>query len=290
MSKLKKIIIIIVVLILILGVIFIGKIVNMKKIKELPQDSKIKLKKDMVREENDIIFFSIGDMIQKIYNYGSYGNYEAVFEMTNKEYMDKKGLSHDNCISVYMSNADKINFYVQEVYKLENYENIVYYIYGDIIENKSVKNVYFKMFLDIENNSFTLEPLEEKEYSMAKNGKIKRVGKKKIEKNKFNNFEVKSIYSKELAKRYFNDYMVKMQYKSEEAYELLDEHSKKEKFVNLDEFKKYINNNKNMFFENSYNENKVDIKEDYREYIFSNQNEEVCKIIVYKAHEYKVII
>ncbi len=259
MKKMRNVIIILLILILVIAVILIVMLNQQKQdlpIMEedkIPQDTKIELAKRTVKEENDYIFFTINDIIQK------------------------------------MAKEKDVKYYAQEMYKMQNYEYANYYIYG-LIEKDSIEPYYLKMNIDYNNNTFKVENTTKEEYQKAKEGKIAKITQEQIEKSQNNSYEVALYNSREIAKRYIQDYLMKLQYSIEDSFSLLEEQYKNQKFKNIEEFKQYIQENNNRFTNFEIQSYKSEIKEHSREYTILDQLDKSYKIIVYDALNYKIIL
>lgn len=262
MRKLKNIIIVLLIFILIISVILII-ILNKQKQdlpiieeSEIPQDTQIELAKNTIKEENDYIFFTINDIIQK------------------------------------MIKKENAKYYAQEMYKIQNYEYANYYIYGikEDKDSKSIEQCYVKLDIDYNNNTFKAENSTQEEYQKAKEGKTTKITQQQIEKSQNNSYEVALYNSREIAKRYIQDYLMKLQYSLEDAFSLLEEQCKNQKFKNIEDFKKYIQENNNRFTNFEIQSCKSEIKEDSTEYTVLDQLDKSYKIIVYDTLNYKIIL
>ena len=229
-----------------------NKIIN----EEASQDQPIEVPENTIKEDNDFVVFSINDAIQ--------------------DYFD------------YINDNNMKKYYIQEVYTLQDYEKQIYYTYGILLENNKLTDCYLK--IKIQNNIYSVEPLDVATYTEAKNGNIKTLESVEIEKNEYNDYQYIQFSSKELAERYIKDFIFKLRYKPEFAYDLLDENYRKNNFNNMSEFKKYINENISRFKNFTLSTCEVNIKENSRKYVVTDESNNYYKIIIYNAMDYKIVL
>lgn len=297
MKNIKKIIIIALVILLILLVVMlvILKIAsgnnnnNIQVSEEDRQDSIIKLEDYTVKEKNDYTFFSVDEAINKLFEYIDEENNQAVYDLTNLEYISQNNIKLSNISSIYT----KVNkYYSQEMYKIENQDKAIYYIYGfGVIESPNkLQEIYLKVKIDKINFTYSIEPLKEEEYIKAKNGDIKQIEDKIIAQNANNHYTSDTYSVEKVINIYINDYLFKLKYAPELAFNLLDEEYRDKKFQNINEFKNYIKDNENRFNNFIMQKYTNEIKENYREYIALDTNNNYYKVNVYGTLEYKIIL
>ena len=297
MKKVKylTIIICIIIFVLIIALIYMKKeqqIIDDIEDGEIEQDTFIKFEENSVKEDSDYVIFSINDIIQNLFNYIDEKNNTAVYNMTNMQYISSNKINTGNVFKAYTDNqSSHKTYYVQEVYKIQNYQNVIYYIYGYTVDNKSniLQDVYIKMKVLLDKNIYSIEPLQVKEYDKAKSGTIAGLENIIIEPNSYNTFELKNYSSSELAKLYMQDYIMKFKYYPSEAFNLLDDDYKKKNFTTINKFQEYIQGKYNNFKDFAIRAYNCDVKENAIQYDISDSSNRKYTIIVYKALDYKVI-
>ena len=157
--------------------------------------------------------------------------------------------------------AIKINKLVNEVTGTNAYS--VYAIKEG--ENYQEEN-YYVIKIDSKNETFCVLPLEKDKYEDLDQIKIKNTTTE-IEKNKRNTVNYSNINEGQIATKYFQEYKNLMLNNPEKAYKKLDNDYSKDRFGEIDEFKKYINENiKNIQLSQIY-EYTVNLYDDYNEYV-----------------------
>lgn len=299
MDKFKIIIIILIILLIISISIFLtlknksdNPYKGITEEEDIPQDTFVETDENILKEKDGNVFFSVGDMIQLMFDYISEDNKEAIYNITNKEYIKNNNISLGNCILLYANTKNKINYYGQEIYTKINSNNMIYYTYGYLLEEgkELLQDYYLKVIVDINRNTFSVEPLLLEEYNEKKNGNIEQIEKIDIEKNVYNIYALKNLFSEELVKRYMNDYILKLNYKPDQAYDILEEHYKNENFSSEESFKQYIETNKNRFEDFTIQSYQSEIQKDSIQYTVLDQKNNSYKIIVYNALEYRIVM
>ena len=223
---------------------------------ETPQDVPLELSKTTTKENDDYVVFSISNAIQKYYN--------------------------------YISGNSQNNYYIQEVYVLQEYEKQVYYTYGYLLENNKIKDCYLKV--KVQNELFMVETLDIEIFNQAKNLKITDIEEIDIEKNQYNNYEFLYLSSKEIAEKYITDYIFKMRFMPDKAYDLLEDNYRSKNFKDISQFKEYISKNVNRLKNFKIESCEIKVKENSIEYSFTDKSKNYYKIIVYDAMNYKIIL
>ena len=123
-----------------------------------------------------------------------------------------------------MYDADGMNFYVKS--KIDG------------------KYCFFIVGLDLNNGTFDICPINEDTFNkkIQENENKDRTIAKKI----YNFYRNEYINDEELSRKYYLDYIKLMATDPESAYSMLNEEYRKLKFVDINDFKTYINNNKDF--------------------------------------------
>lgn len=251
MKKVKKIIISLLVLLIILSIILIILIKQNNNIDEnlLPNNELANTKvyaSNSVKENNIYTILAIDNVIQNVIDYAKENNKQALYNITETNYIKKNNISTDNVITIY-ENIEK--YYIQEMCAFETSTMSEYYTYGFILKenNDKPENYYFKVCKDSSNSTFSVSPLKIDEYNKAKEGKINKTENESIKSNLYNKYNYNLYSGKDVAEKYINDFIFKMKYIPDVAFGTLDEEYRNKKFSNIDEFKSYIKNNSERF-------------------------------------------
>ena len=251
MKKVKKIIISLLVLLIILSIILIILIKQNNNIDEnlLPNNELANTKvyaSNSVKENNIYTILAIDNVIQNVIDYAKENNKQALYNITETNYIKRNNISTDNVITIY-ENIEK--YYIQEMCAFETSTMSEYYTYGFILKenNDKPENYYFKVCKDSSNSTFSVSPLKIDEYNKAKEGKINKTENESIKSNLYNKYNYNLYSGKDVAEKYINDFIFKMKYIPDVAFGTLDEEYRNKKFSNIDEFKSYIKNNSERF-------------------------------------------
>ena len=251
MKKVKKIIISLLVLLIILSIILIILIKQNNNIDEnlLPNNELANTKvyaSNSVKENNIYTILAIDNVIQNVIDYAKESNKQALYNITETNYIKRNNISTDNVITIY-ENIEK--YYIQEMCAFETSTMSEYYTYGFILKenNDKTENYYFKVCKDSSNSTFSVSPLKIDEYNKAKEGKKNKTENESIKSNLYNKYNYNLYSGKDVAEKYINDFIFKMKYIPDVAFGTLDEEYRNKKFSNIDEFKSYIKNNSERF-------------------------------------------
>ncbi len=288
-----KIIIYAVIIIIIFIIITLIFLLNNKnsgtEIKDLPDDSIpqdiiINASSELKRETNDYKFFAISDFIDKFLQYVNSNNQVAIKSILDKTY------TKEFDIRKFQNNIR--TFYAQTMYKQENQKYSIYYVEGyiELINETNYLESYYEIFVDNENMRASIIPLTDEQYNQCiKNAKI--IEDKEIQENEYNKYEELSLSNWNLAERYLNDYILKVKYNIEAAYDILDNLYRERKFSNnIEEFKKYILDNKERFNDINIINCVMKLKEQGIEYNITDSNNNTYIIERKNAMEYTMIL
>ena len=251
MKKVKKIIISLLVLLIILSIILIVLIKQNSNMDEnLLVNNELSNTKvyagNSVKENNIYTILAIDNVIQSVIDYAKGNDKQALYNITETNYIKRNNISTDNVIAIY-ENIEK--YYIQEMYVFETSTMSEYYTYGFILKenNDKPENYYFKVCKDSSNSTFSVSPLKIDEYNKAKEGEINKTENESIKSNSYNKYNYNLYSGKDVAEKYINDFIFKMKYIPDVAFGTLDEEYRNKKFSNIDEFKSYIKNNSERF-------------------------------------------
>ncbi len=196
-----------------------------------------------------------------------------------KEYISSFGMNDDKIYSSLVKYANK-NIRISDVYDTNSSSNIkTYLVYANILDTNDEFNMV--ILLDYNNKTFNimLENYLEKE-KMDKNkilGMSFKLGlneiaeKDAIESNEYNVYEIPSVNNEMYTQELMENYKYYLLNFSQKAYDLLDNEYKEKKFNGLDKFKKYIDNKNSNIEDMELSKYKVNIYNDYTEYICIDQ-------------------
>ena len=196
--------------------------------------------------------------------------HKEIINLIEKDYKEKNKITVDNI-------NEKIDFFDTKVIttmletKIYIKDNIEHYIikcmFQDIKFNY-LEERFIEVILDTKNNTFEIKPL--KNITSMENIEITK-NIKNIENKIFNKYREYSIEIEDLVKEYLNIYKRTALGKPEYLYNMLDEEYKNLRFGNVEEFKKFIYNNKNKITGLRVEGYNNELTEEYNQYIIKDQ-------------------
>lgn len=274
MKKIKKIIIILLILIILLvAIIWIISKLNSEEMKDgigmdeyYPDYSTSPVK-------NASVYYTVEYYVQRYLDYVSLDinkkdeenedeyvpdihsneeKYEYLYGLLDDDYIKNNNITLEN-ISKFIKVTNKpIKFTALKMNKVAEGKTRVYAVYGRVEDKEAKKLIsysYFKVKLDIKNNTFSIEPVEN-----CKNINEINLGQddEPIEKNGKNIYGYLKLTEKELLNKYMDYYQYAVVNYPEEIYNILDIGYKSAKFKDVEEFKKYASNRKKVIILDKY--------------------------------------
>lgn len=192
--------------------------------------------------KSESVYFSINGIIDKYITYLEENNSIAVYNVLYKEYINNNNLKEQN---VLLSLNKCNNYNIDKMYGIGISNYAIYYVKisnGQLTENLLVN-------WDKENKTFSICPISEENYKMGIEQGIEVTPERveAIEKNEFNQVISTNLDKDTISAKYFYNYIDKILYNTKEAYEILDERYKNINFTTYEDFKEYIENNKQKF-------------------------------------------
>lgn len=295
----KKILLILIILIIIsiVIIIFLRKLNN--KIDATPPTVMPIISK-LQKEEDYTEYFTVKDIITKIFNFASELNKD---EQDNMEYSKDYMEEYLNAIYYYYLEKMPDTYNLKEVYT--QYANKVYSIENMYVYNptEDIKLIYIEgqienlngsypmVFLHNEYN-FTVLPAEYLKDVCREDNIKDNLDKIKID-NISDKIRNKFVYSvvteQEMAIRYFAHYKNMLKQDLQKAYELLDVEYRTKKYTNFEEFKRYIEENYDEIMNLTMKEYKVEYNSNYTKYTCKDQKGNIYIFKVTAVFEYTLI-
>lgn len=234
------------------------------------------LTEKIAKVENRDQFFNISNHVKKYVNYKKQGNAQAI-----------KAISANEVINVD-------NFQAREMYLLNKITNYTVYVYGITKQENIQADNYIIVNLDYTNYTFSINNSSKQEFENAKNNTVQQKYKENIiiERNEFNNIILgETADDLSVLKECFDDYKFKAIYYPEEAFTLIDETYKKEKFHNnLEEYKAYVQNNKNTLQDANIVKHGVTREGNYTKYTFVDNYNNYYELKEMGIYQYTIIL
>ncbi len=170
---------------------------------------------------------------------------EVIYNFLATSYIEQNHITKNNVLDK-IEEKEQVELIPLKMYELLGNYKSQYALYGKIKptnNEQEVIEVYFIINVDKTNNAFNIIPVDREKYEDVNDIPL---GEKdeSIEQNKNNVFSYRIMQENEIAQKYFTYYKKLMQEDPETAYNLLDEEYKNKRFGSLEEFKTYVEKNK----------------------------------------------
>ena len=197
------------------------------------------------RLKNEVYFFSIEQYINQYLDAISVKSGAEVLNYLNVDYISENNLTIDNVLS---NIEESYKFIATEIYETRDKTLYSYIVKGVKDDNIFNDEKYYIFDLDLLNNTFSITPLYQYNYTDI-NQIQPKVKLKEIKSNNHNSFSFQRFTTDSIFKRYARVYINLLKNNLPKAYEMIDEEYKKLRFSNnYNNFVNYItqmnNNNK----------------------------------------------
>lgn len=188
------------------------------------------------------------------------------YNLLSSEYIEKNAITLNN-VYQYVPEVKEDYIFVPIDMKLKRGENINQYKvhgYAVDLEYNFVSYLYVIVNLDINHKTFSIEPINEKKYQEDnfENHDIE------IEENGNNNYVYRQLSEEYRLKQYFQNYKMMLLSNPKIAYQFLDSEYKEKCFGNIENFKKYVTENRGKLLSATLEGYDAKVIEDgYTEYI-----------------------
>lgn len=200
-------------------------------------------KLEVVNDYNS--FFTTTNYVNNFLSYSK--DSSKLYDVIYSSYIDDNNITKDNIFNYIKSYQGDVSIKVIAMKYVKVKDNYIYYVKGKLYQSTfdSVEviedNFEVVVLVDINTSSYGIYPIDSNDYKDIING-IKRI---KIDNNSNNVVKTSSSISKEqMCVVYLSDYIDKLNNDINSAYNVLS-NSMKEKYVSLNNFRMYINNNLN---------------------------------------------
>lgn len=308
MKKISKFIIILITILIILMLIILIMILKLKKINnditpnENVSNTEIKNSIERVTIKND--FFTVKNVINQyflalcelnkteedILIFEQDEGMENLNETIEKEketvkkriysFFDENNIKEmaltTNNLQEKLGNYKDIDILIENMYVREVTENLkFYYISGQIVEKDSLEKEKFNLVVALDDNNLTFNIYT---YEYANKHQFDKTEVKiditEIENRTYNKYNYEYINDEEYARELLKSYTKSVMYDNiDYLYEKLDEEYKTNKFDEISEYEKYIEENRKNIITATLQSYKYNVYEDYVQYICIDQNE-----------------
>lgn len=231
------------------------------------------------------LFVTTQECIKSYFSMIKARNSEVLISYLNDNYIKEKNINENNIFEFIGDFKDYNSYRTIEMYDLGGMNYSKYYVKGKIDAN----DVYFEVGMDSSVETFDIAPISKEEYekSIIEPVNASESNEKTISKKTYNFYRNAHITNEDLARMYYVDYIKLMFQDTEQAYLMLNEEYRKSKFGNINDFKNYINNNKE-FLLSTYNVETADTSNynNYSEYYKYVESKSDFKMKNYSVNNY----
>lgn len=215
---------------------------------------------------------------------------QNIYDVLSKTYIKKNNITIENLYNnVKTINEDAI-YVPLEALVLENGNIQSFIIHGlvETFELKVIDELFAILNIDKINNVFSIEPIYGN-YKSVNEIKINRIDNE-IDINDNNQFTTVSISNENIARDYLNLYKRLALGSPENLYNMLDEEYRNKRFENLEQFKKYISENKEKITSARVEKYQRNTEKNYTQYISIDQNDNYYIFMEIAPLQYKIIL
>lgn len=211
-------------------------------------------------------FFNVYQCVQYYIDYINDSNYEAIYKVLDKNYIKNNNITEESLEEEYKNAVVNNSYIAKKMTKREIDTNIsIYFVYGELINEKyeKIEDEDFSIVIDNSKSIFSIIPKNlENENNYEYNLNIEDDAS-----DYYNEFIYKDFSEIDVIELYYENYKKFMINNYKEAYNFLDEEYRKVRFGDLEEYKRYIDLNKDKIENSRIKKYKSNDKEDYIEYI-----------------------
>lgn len=217
---------------------------------------------------------------------------DGIYNLLSKEYIDENSITTSNVFN-YIDKVEENLIFIPVKMNFLLFQNMTKYaVYGFCIDwdNNYVKDLYFIVNVDEENKTYSITPLDTKQYKSINDIKLNRTVTAIEKKDNTNDFILQPITDQYLCQQYFLFQKRLMLSRPEISYSYLDEEYRNKRFGSLENYTKYISENKAHILKMSIKGYEVERIGDTSQYICKDQYENYYLFKVGKVLDYKVLL
>ncbi len=275
----KKMIIILIVIISILCIICLGilKILDKEEgntvnndIVEvqdtLRPDETVQEEYSIEKERNATRFFTVQDCIQTYIDSINNSDAQAILNKLSTTYKEDNSI-HESNISNLINLYNGNTFTAKEMEILRGDRIFQYRVYGYLTNDQGRQYMYLKVKTDRINRTFEIEPFIGEQYTSLEDIPLEEANIDEIAKNDNNTFSYRDISKEEISRIYQRYYTNLEIERPEEAYEMLDVSYRQERFPTIDDFKMYVEENREAIEQASLSGYSVNNEDNITKYV-----------------------
>jgi len=207
-----------------------------------------------------------------------------LYNLLDESYIKQKNIEVDN-VSEKIKEIKESEVRINTIFYMTEYEGMYAYFVNLNLRDIKTSEIYnCDIIIVIDKVNFTFSALLDdyvkmyyEEFNIEKEVEFPFV--KEIKKNENNQFRPLPTSYNDYAADMFEQIRYDMIYNTERAYKLLEENFRKEKFPEISDFKKYVDENYKEIWTLKYGSHTFTIKENYLEYICKDKGNTIKFII-----------
>ena len=203
-------------------------------------------------------------------------NNTKILSILDNEYIQEKNITMTNIKNVY-NGYRQSEIYLDEIMSIQLSNNVkAYLIKGKSVNNNIKSNSYLIIKLDNANHTYSVYPYDyvmEKSYNLLKAGDILNIEDcTSIEKKQYNEFTDQTYEYESIAYLYYDKIKADELYDAETIYNMLDQEYQNKRFGSLNNFKSYINLNKEKISNGTLTKYSREYGDGFVKYICTDSN------------------
>ena len=217
---------------------------------------------------------------------------EGICNLLSKEYIDENSITTSNVFNYIDKVEENLIFIPLKMNYLLVQNMTKYAVYGFCMDwdNNYVKDLYCIVNVDESNKTYSITPLNTEQYKSINDIKLDRKELTIENKNNINDFVVQTITDQYLCQQYFLLQKRLMLSRPEISYSYLDEEYKNKRFGTLENYTKYISENKVHILKTALKGYQVERIGDTSQYMCKDQYGNYSLFNVEKVLDYKVFL
>lgn len=196
---------------------------------------------------------------------------QNIYDLLSKKYIEENQIDLDN-LNNFVEMTEEDSIFVPITIEQKAGENSTKYLATGIIQdlnNNYIDDLNIIVNLDTINSTYSIEPLEN-----SNNGNIENEDES-IEKNDNNSFKIQKITNEYVSTQLFIRFKRLSLCKPETAYNLIDEEYRDKRFKDLEDFKEFVENNRDEISRMSIDKYLVNYYDDSKEYVCMDKYENI---------------
>ena len=198
---------------------------------------------------------------------------ETIISLLDKDYIAENNITENNAFE-YVHKVDQKEMFIplkMNIFPGRTTEKYAVYGYTQSLDNEFIRNIYMIVTLDIENYTYSVEPLLNEEYDDINKINLKNENIP-IEENDYNTYEYAKINEEYISNQYLSNFKKMLLSNPSLAYEYFDNDYKNAKFGSYAEFEKWLDTNRARIKKVNLDKYQVTVKDNYTQYVLIDKD------------------